>query len=237
MPTIIKNNVPLTVKDGSTMQVYVAYPANATNLPGIIVFQEAFGVNAHIKDVTERIAAEGYYAIAPEIYHRTADKGFSVSYDDFAATKKHMDALTVAGLSDDITTTYKFMSRQDEVDNNKIGSIGFCLGGRVSFLAASILPLKAAACFYGGNLVAMAGGKVKDIQGALLLCWGGKDAHIPKETRDAATRMLDEEDKDYVNVVFSKAGHAFFCDARSNYHGPSAKESWELVKAFWKVHI
>lgn len=237
MPTIIKNNVPLTVKDGTTMQVYVAYPSNATNLPGIIVFQEAFGVNAHIRDVAERIAAEGYYAIAPEIYHRTADKGFVSGYDNFDAVKPHMDALTVAGLSDDITTTYKFMSRQNEVDGQKIGSIGFCLGGRVSFLAASILPLKTAACFYGGNLLSMIGDRVKDINGALLLCWGGQDTHIPKEMRNTITNKLDEEEKDYINVVFSKAGHAFFCDARSSYHGASARESWELVKSFWKVHI
>lgn len=236
MPTIIKNNVPLTVKDGSTMQVYVAYPSNAVNLPGMIVFQEAFGVNSHIRDITERIAAEGYYVIAPELYHRTADKGFVSRYDNFSAAKPHMDALTVAGLSDDITTTYRFMSRQNEVNGQKIGSIGFCLGGRVSFLAASILPLKTAACFYGGDLLKMTWDKIRDIEGALLFCWGGQDTNIPKETRDALTNKLDEEQKDYVNVVFSKAGHAFFNDARSSYHDTSARESWELVKSFWKVH-
>lgn len=237
MPTIIKNNVPLTVKDGTTMQTFVAYPSGGSGLPGMMVFQEAFGVNAHIRDVAGRIAAEGYYAIAPELYHRTADRGFTVNYSDFEGTKKHMQALTVAGLSDDIATAYRFMNRQKEVDESRTGSIGFCLGGRVSFLAAALLPLKAAACFYGGDLLAIAGGRVKDIGSALLLCWGGRDTHITKETRDRITKQLDEAEKDYVNVVFSKAGHAFFCDARSSYHEPSALEAWELTKAFWKIHI
>lgn len=237
MPAIIKNFLPLTVSDGSTMQVYVAYPSNTHSLPGVIVFQEAYGVNDHIQDVTARIAAEGYYAMAPELFHRTADKGFTARYGDSNAIKPHLDALTVAGLSDDISTTYKFMGRQSEVDGDRIASIGFCLGGRVSFLAASILPLKAAASFYGGNLIGMAGDKVKDIKSPLLLCWGGQDEHITTDISDKTIQRLAEENKDYVNVVFSKAGHAFFCDARSTYHEPSAREAWELVKAFWKVHV
>lgn len=237
MPTIVKNYLPLTVSDGTTMQVYVAYPSNATHLPGVIVLQEAFGVTEHIRDITERIAAEGYYAIAPELFHRTANKGFASGYDNFDAVKPHIEALTPANLTDDVTTTYKFMTRQNEVDESRIASIGFCLGGRVSFLAATVLPLKAAACFYGGNLTAMTADRVKNIQGALLLCWGGQDKGISKETRDNITTQLDTEGKDYVNVVFSKAGHAFFRDTDSRYHAASAIESWELVKAFWKIHI
>lgn len=237
MPTIIKNDVPLSTKDGTTMQAYVAYPSGASSLPGILVFQEAFGVNAHIRDVTERIAAEGYYAIAPELFHRTADKGFTASYTDFDSVREHIRTLTTEGLSDDITTTYKFMTRQEEVDESRTGSIGFCMGGRVSFLAASILPLKATACFYGGDLTAMAGERVKDISAALLLCWGRQDKNIPPEMRQRITQTLDEQEKDYANVVFSKAGHAFFCDARAGYHQPSALESWALLKAFWQVHI
>jgi carboxymethylenebutenolidase len=238
MPTIIKNYVPLTVPDGTTMQVYTAYPSGATRLPGILVFQEAFGVNAHIRDVTERIAAEGYYAIAPELFHRSADKGFTASYTNFEEVKPHMAALTVQGLSEDIITTYKFMTRQDEVDADRTASIGFCLGGRVSFLAATLLPsLKAAACFYGSGISDFSADSIQKIAAPLLLCWGGRDQHITKDKIDAVTQKLDEAGKDYVNVVFSKANHAFFCDARSNYHPASAHEAWELVKAFWKEQL
>lgn len=237
MPPLIKGNVPLTVQDGTTMQAYVAYPSGGNQLPGMIVFQEAFGVNAHIRDVTERIASEGFYAIAPELFHRTADKGFTASYTDFEAVRSHLGALNRQGLSDDITTAHKFMTRQNEVDKERTGSIGFCLGGRVSFLASCLLPLKAAACFYGGDLAGMAGDSIQRIPCPLLLCWGGKDKHITKDIIDKNTQALDAADKDYINVVFSQADHGFFCDARANYHAPSAKEAWALVKAFWAVNI
>ncbi|TAN15133.1 MAG: dienelactone hydrolase family protein [Chitinophagaceae bacterium] len=237
MPQLIKGYVPLTVQDGTTMQVYAAYPSGGDNLPGMIVFQEAFGVNAHIRDVTERIAAEGFYAIAPELFHRTADKGFEGNYTDFETVRPHVQALTTPGLSDDIITTHKFMTRQSEVDAHRTGSIGFCLGGRVSFLASCLLPLKAAACFYGGDLAGMAGDRIKNIPCPLLLCWGGKDKRITKDMIDKNIQALDNAGKEYVNVVFSRADHAFFCDIRASYDPSSATEAWALVKAFWNVNI
>lgn len=237
MSALIRNHLSLSTADGTPMQVYISHPTDAAHLPGILVLQEAFGVNAHIRDVTDRIAAEGYYAIAPELFHRTADKGLEIGYGDLPSAKPHLQALSPQGLADDLTTTHKFMCRQKEVDPQRTASIGFCLGGRVSFLASTVLPLKAAASFYGGDLAAMAGDGVAQIPCPLLLCWGGQDAHIPRETRDKVLQLLDQEEKDYVQVVFSKAGHAFFCDQRANYHPASARESWELVKAFWKVHL
>lgn len=237
MPQLIRGNVPLTVQDGTTMQAYVAYPSGGNRLPGMIIFQEAFGVNAHIRDVTERIASEGFYAIAPELYHRTAGKGFEAGYNDFESTRKHLQALTTQGLTEDITTTHKFMCRQNEVDENRTGSIGFCLGGRVSFLASCLLPLKGAVCFYGGDLIGMAGDKFNHIPCPLLLCWGGKDQHISKDLINKNNAVLDGAGKDYVSVTFSLAQHGFFCDARPAYHPASAKEAWALVKAFWEVNI
>ena len=237
MPQLIKNYVTLSSSDGKDMQVYTAYPSGASRLPGVVVFQEAFGVNAHIRDVTERIAAEGYYAIAPELFHRTADKGFEGPYGDFEILKPHLQALTTQGLTEDITLTHRFMCRQDEVDETRTASIGFCLGGRVSFLAAGLLPLKAATTFYGGDMAALAGDKIHSITAPLLMCWGGQDQHISKDTISRLLATLDTDDKDYVNVRFSKADHAFFCDARASYHPASAAEAWELVKSFWKVHL
>jgi carboxymethylenebutenolidase len=237
MPQLIKNYLSLSIPDGTTMQVYVAFPSGAANLPGVLVFQEAFGVNGHIRDVTERIAAEGYYAIAPELYHRTADKGYEASYSDFEAVKKHFQAITLEGLRQDITTAHKFMTRQNEVDAARTASIGFCLGGRVSFLANTFVPLKAAACFYGGGISDLSEDTVQKSSGALLLCWGGLDQHITRDKVAAVTALLDKTGKDYVNVVFSKANHAFFCDARPSYHPASAHEAWALVKAFWKEHV
>jgi carboxymethylenebutenolidase len=237
MSELIKNFLSLSIPDGTTMQVYSVYPSGAAHIPGILVFQEAFGVNHHIRDVADRVAAEGYYVIAPELFHRTADKGFEVSYSDFEAVRPHMKEITTAGLSSDITTCYKFMTRQKEVDAERIASIGFCLGGRVSFLANTVVPLKAAACFYGSGIADYSEDTFQKSSGPLLLCWGGQDPHITKDKVDAATAKLDAAGKDYVNVVFSRANHAFFCDARSSYHPASAHEAWALVKAFWTEHL
>lgn len=238
MSQLIKSHVSLSTADGRDMQVYIAYPSGGGPRPGILVFQEAFGVNAHIRDVTDRIAREGYYAIAPELFHRTADKGFEGPYSDFGSIRPHLEALTIQGLTEDITLTHRFMCRQDEVDESRTASIGFCLGGRVSFLAAALLPLKAAVTFYGGDMAALAGDKIHSITAPLLMCWGGLDKNIAHEKIAALLAALDQDDKDYVNVRFSRADHAFFCDARPDrYHPASATEAWELVTSFWKVHL
>src|ERR1700683_1079339 len=97
--------VSLDVADGTTMNAYVARPAEEGKFPGMMVFQEAFGVNAHIRDVTERVAREGYVAVAPELYHRTAP-GFEAGYTDFPSVMPHMQAMTEEGASKDIQATY-----------------------------------------------------------------------------------------------------------------------------------
>src|SRR5438270_836039 len=110
--------------------------------PAILVFQEAFGVNAHIRDVTERFAELGYLAAAPEVFHRSAPPGFEGNYSDFPSVQPHMKAMTNEGLEADIRATYELL-RNDNACNGRFASIGFCMGGRVSYLANSILPLGA----------------------------------------------------------------------------------------------
>lgn len=225
------------VADGTQMDVYVAFPEEATGkrFPGVMLFQEAFGVNDHIRDVAKRIAAEGYVVMAPELYHRTA-KGFVCSYTDFAAARQHLNTLTLEGLEADIRATAEALVAHPRVQAEQILSIGFCLGGRVSFLAATVLPLRAAACFYGGGIAQQLLDRVDHIQSPLLLCWGGQDKHITSDHIQAITRSLDAQQKDYINVVFSLADHGFFCDARASYHPASAAVAWELIKAFFRQH-
>ena len=118
------------------MNAYVAMPKGDGMRPAIMVFQEAFGVNAHIRDIADRIATEGYIAIAPEIFHRTAPQGFELGYNDFSQVMPHFQAITPEGLINDIQATYDWLMTQKNVEKAQIGCIGFCLGGRVAFLAA-----------------------------------------------------------------------------------------------------
>src|SRR5215469_6298843 len=96
------NSLTLEVSDGSTMRAYAATPPEHGPYPGLIVFQEAFGVNRHIRDVVDRFAREGYLAIAPELFHRTAPPGFEGSFADFQAVRPHVMALTDANLEADL---------------------------------------------------------------------------------------------------------------------------------------
>jgi len=103
---ITTETVTLPVSDGTTMPAYVARPTSPGPHPGLLVMQEAFGVNAHIKDVTERFAREGYTAIAPALFHRTAPN-FEGEYTNFEAAMPHMGALTDAGQTADIQAAYQ----------------------------------------------------------------------------------------------------------------------------------
>lgn len=236
MPDLIREKINVVVEDGTQMALYTARPASAQNLPGVMIFQEAFGVNSHLREVTERIASEGYLAAAPELFHRTAP-GFEGDYNDFEPIRPHIEALTREGLSADIIATYHWMASQSFADKNKAASIGFCMGGRISVMAATLLPLKAAASFYGSNIAATLHHSIPLITCPLLLAWGGQDKRITHEQVEKLTRLLDEHQKDYVNMVFSKADHGFFNNEKTAYHPTSAAEAWEVVKVFFKRNL
>jgi carboxymethylenebutenolidase len=229
----MENYVSLSVTDGSTMAAYVTYPANgAAGSPALLLFQEAFGVNGHIRKVADSFAAEGFLVIAPELFHRTAPEHWEGSYGDFASVMPHYQALTNEGMEADIKACYQWLIEQ-QVATDKVFSIGYCLGGKVSFLANAVVPLKAGVSYYGGGTDQIAD-KAKDLHGNHLFFWGGKDQHIKQENISTVTNALDAAGKDYINVKFSYADHAFSCDERPNYHPVAAKEALALTLAFLK---
>jgi carboxymethylenebutenolidase len=235
MDALKTENVTLKVADGTTMNAYVAAPAGDEKFPGLLVFQEAFGVNAHIRDVAGRFAKLGYVAIAPELFHRTAP-GFDGSYTDFPAVLPHMQALTPDGLGADAQAAFDWLQRSSLVIPNCTSSVGFCMGGRVSFLANSILPLKAAISFYGGGIAPTLLPRAAQLHAPMLFFWGGLDTHIPADQVKSIIDALREAKKVYVNVEFSDANHAFFCDARASYNETAAKQAWDLSKKFLEIH-
>src|ERR1700723_2748723 len=228
MHNIDTEKVSLKIADGTQMNAYVARPSDSLKHPGLLVLQEAYGVNAHIRDVTERFAREGYVSIAPELYHRTAP-GFEGKYDDIQSAMPHMKAMTEKGLIEDLRAAYDWLTNSSHVAPEKIASIGFCMGGRVSFLACTTLPLQAAISFYGGNIAPALLPRVPQLNAPILFCWGGKDKHISKEQTQAIADECNRNGKPFVNVDFSDADHGFFCDARATYHPKVATLAWNLV--------
>jgi carboxymethylenebutenolidase len=237
--TLKTEYVNLSVSDGTSMRAYVAHPDREPQAT-LLVFQEAFGVNTHIRDVTERFAREGYLSISPELFHRTAP-GLEAGYTNFPEVMPHLQALTDAGLAADIQAAYQWL-KEGEARDLPVGATGYCMGGRTSILAALTVPLQGAISYYGGG-IAPSGffpsllDRLKDLNTPTLYFWGGLDAHIGPDAVQAVTTTLDAAKKDYVNVVFSTADHGFFCDARASYNAIAARQAWSLTHEFFNIHL
>ncbi|QKG53083.1 dienelactone hydrolase family protein [Hymenobacter sp. BRD67] len=167
------------------------------------------------------------------MFHRTAAPGLEIPYDNFASAMPHYQAITNEGLTQDMQAAYDWLQAQPNVQKNKIAAIGFCLGGRVAFLANAVLPLAAAVSYYGGGTHLLAD-HAKDLHAPHLFFWGGLDQHISQDQIKQVTDAVAAAGKPYINTVISYADHGFNCDARPSYNKDAAAEAWALTLAFFK---
>ena len=232
-PTIRTEKHTLAVDDGTELGVYVARAAGAPR-GGLLVIQEIFGVNAHIRDVTDRFAREGYLAVAPDLFHRDG-AWFESGYTDLPPCRARANALTQPQIQADLRAAHAFTAAELGA-GAKVGAVGFCMGGRQAFVANGILPLACAISYYGANIPGLAD-LVPTQSGPVLLFWGGLDHYIDAAQRRAAADLLIAANKPYVDVTFGAADHGFHCDARASYHPVAAKQAWALTKAFLAEHL
>jgi carboxymethylenebutenolidase len=247
MGDIRTEEVKLTV-DGSEMPAFLALPTIAGPRPAVLVFEEIFGVNAHIRDVAERLAREGWVAIAPDYHHRAWPTGTQLPYGE-AGMKQGMAVipkLTADGLTADINATIAYLKTRKEVNAAKLGAIGFCIGGHAAYFAAATQPLSATASFYGGGIATFGpGGAQKTIErtggikGKILCLFGKEDPMISQDQVATIKKALEENKVRHEIVVYDGASHAFFCDRpeRGSYHEKSAKDAWERVKRLFKEEL
>ena len=219
------------------MNLFIARPESG-QAPALMVIQEAFGVTDHIKDVTKRFAEQGYLAVAPELFHRTAPAGFTAPYGgDFSALQPHFQALTPEHLTEDVRATHEWIVQDKQWDKIHAGSIGFCLGGRVSLVANATLPLRCAVSFYGGappNLEQT----VRNQHGPVLFFWGGLDAHQTPELRRGVVDAMTKAGKQFTNVEISDANHGFFRDVSPAVYNPNAaRQAWALTLSFLSTYL
>jgi carboxymethylenebutenolidase len=242
MADISTEKITLSVSDGTTMQAYVARPKGGEKAPGMMVWQEAFGITPHIRDVAERLAGEGYTAIAPELFHRTAAAGTELSYNDFPSVMPHYQAVTTETLQADIRATHDWLQKDSKTIANRVGCVGFCLGGKTSYVTCATVSLQAAISFYGGGIGPGAMGPglldlAPKMHAPILFFWGGQDQHIPPEQTRPIEDALTAAGKDFVNVKVSFADHAFFRSGAPSYNDKAAKLAWALVKEFLEMHL
>lgn len=193
---------------------------------GVVVIQEIFGVNAHIRAVTDRLAVDGYLAVAPGIFEHV-EREFDVGYHPESRAR----GMAVAGKMDreqaqrDIAAAIAAAG-----EGGKVGIVGFCLGGTIAWVAAARQKeLSAAVCYYGGGIVAL-----KDLKPRVptMLHFGEKDEHIPV----AGARELAALHPD-IPVRLYLAGHGFNCDHRESYDAPSAALAWTRTLEFFRKHL
>jgi carboxymethylenebutenolidase len=224
--------VPAT---GGSMPAFLARPGGEGRTPAVLVIQEAFGLNPHIKDVTRRVAAEGYVALAPDLYWR-GGKGRTVGYDQLAEAIGLMQSLKDPEVVADVGRAIAWLEAQPFVRADRIGITGFCMGGRVSYLAACELPEKIKACvpFYGGGIPI---DKTEKLRCPVLAFFGEKDAFIPLESVEQLKAEAKRHGKAVEVVVYPGADHGFFCNERASYQAAAARDSWERLKTFFATHL
>ncbi|HZP41471.1 MAG TPA: dienelactone hydrolase family protein [Candidatus Binatia bacterium] len=221
--------------EGGSLPGCLARPKTADRSPAVLVIMEAFGLNAHIQDVTRRIAAEGYVAFAPDLYWR-GGKGRTVRYDELPAAIALMQTLRDDQVVADLRSAIAYLERQPFVRADRIGITGFCMGGRISYLAAAELPdkIKATAPFYGGGIAV---DRTPQVRAPVLAFFGEKDPYIPPETVEALRSALARRGKDGEVVVYPGADHGFFCNERGSYQEAAAKDAWTRLLDFFARHL
>jgi carboxymethylenebutenolidase len=227
---------------GETMGAYAARPEGDAELPGVLVFMEIFGVNDHIRDVTRRVAAEGYVAMAPDYFHRTGP-GMQLNYDDagFAAGMEHLNQLQADQMISDARDAVDYLRSRSDVASDRIGAMGFCIGGHMTYLTACETDIQAAASFYGGGIAAPQGpggaestlSRTPKIGGRIECYFGGQDALIPSDQVDAIRKALVDAGTDYDIQIYAEADHGFNCDQRPTYNEAAAADAWKRTFALF----
>ena len=226
----------VSTPDGA-MPVFLAEPTGPGRHPAVIVIMEAFGLNGHIEDVARRIAAEGYVALAPDLYWRQLPDN-KVGYDELPKAIGLMQKVKDDKAVSDLNAALDFLAARPNVNAAKLGCTGFCMGGRLTFLLAAEKPerIAAAAPFYGGGIAGLLD-KASKIRAPLYLFFGERDAFIPLDQVKQIDGKLTELGKDHTTKVYPGSDHGFFCNERGSFDAKAAADSWSELKAFFKKHL
>ena len=215
--------------NGKSSGGYLATPASGSG-PGVIVIQEWWGLVDHVKDVADRFAGEGFVALAPDMYH-----GETATSPDDAG--KLMMALNIEQTERDLRGAIDCLLAHDEVTGNRVGTVGFCMGGQLALYAACANP-RVGACvdFYGIHPNVQP--DLAALQAPVLGFFAEKDGFVPPSAARQLESDLQAAGKSVEITVFAGADHAFFNDTRPEvYDAAYAGECWSRMVAFYNAHL
>lgn len=219
-------NIELKTKDGQTISAYKAEPAGKPR-GGIVVIQEIWGVNSHIRDVADRYAKEGYLAIAPAIFDRIEP---GVKMDQYTQETMQKGFGYMQKVDQDKALLDISAAVAEASKAGKVGVVGFCFGGRMAWLAAARVDGVAASVpYYGGGVPQLASEKPKV---PVMLHFGEKDAHIPVASVEEFKKVHPT-----LPVYIYAADHGFNCDQRGSYDADAAKLAQDRTLEFFRKHV
>jgi carboxymethylenebutenolidase len=219
-------NIELKTKDGKTISAYKAEPAGKPR-GGIVVIQEIWGVNSHIRDVTDRYAKEGYLAIAPAIFDRIEP---GVKMDQYTQETMQKGFGYMQKVEQDKALLDVEAAVKEASKAGKVGVVGFCFGGRMAWLAAARVDgIAASVPYYGGGVPQLASEKPKV---PVMLHFGEKDAHIPVASVEEFKKVHPT-----LPVYIYAADHGFNCDQRGSYDAAAAKLAQDRTLEFFRKNV
>lgn len=222
-------------------QTPIHVAGSPTSRRAVIVLQEAFGVNDHIRDVTERFGAHGFYAVAPELFHRAGSP--ELAYDQFPDAMAALGTLSAAGLTADLEASASYLVARG-YPTASIGVVGYCMGGSVAFYAATLGIVGAAASFYGGGVATGRFGlsSLLELAPHLTCAWlglyGDLDKGIPVEQVENLREATSANAQSTEIVRYADAEHGFHCDGRpAVFNAVAAADAAARTYAFFDEHL
>ncbi|HEV8295729.1 MAG TPA: dienelactone hydrolase family protein [Acidimicrobiales bacterium] len=207
---------------------------------GVVVVQEAFGVNGHIEDVCRRFAEEGWLAVAPHLFHRSGDP--KLGYGDMTVIRPHMEALSPDGILSDVDDAIARLAEAG-IPMGKVGVVGFCMGGSVTLITAAHRPVGAAVTFYGGGVSQGRFGfpplaeLAPKLQAPWLGLFGDLDKGIPVEDVEKLRAAAATSAHPTEVVRYADADHGFHCDERASYNAAAATDAWARTLVWFDRHL
>ena len=241
---LIAETISITGHDGDEVEAYLARPLGQDSFGGVVVIHHMPGYDGGTKEITRTFAAHGYAALMPNLYHRDAP---GASPDDAAAAARAKGGVPDERLVGDVGAAADYL-RAVEGSNGKVGVIGYCSGGRQSFLAACSLPLDAAVDCYGAFVVGeppegmpLKVGPIKhltkDLSCPLLGLFGADDQYPSPEQTDELEQELKAQGKTYEFHTYPGAGHAFFSVNRPAYRPEAAVDGWARILTWFARYL